>query len=177
MSLISRLIDGLAWPRPTMSKDCINGTPARSIVESCRVNRARSFSVMRLPREKLCLRILEAIIPRRRSEAATTDSPPARISPLTTRPCLSRPSQRNITSRTCSRGRAIAPVAMDALRYCFYSLVQPSTSSIEVMPCFTFMSPERRKSLTPSRVACSAISIALPPRRMICWIASLIGIT
>src|SRR5512137_101693 len=54
------------------------------------------------------------MMPRRRSAAATTESPPARISPLTTRPFLSRPSHLKTASLVSTRGLAIAPVAIFA---------------------------------------------------------------
>src|SRR5512137_275263 len=114
MSFISRAIEGFAWPRPTMSNDCIRGTPAFSIVDSCRVKRARSLPVILRPREKLSFLIFVAMMPRRRSAAATTESPPARISPLTTRPFLSRPSHLKTASLVSTRGLAIAPVAIVA---------------------------------------------------------------
>jgi hypothetical protein len=41
-----------------MSKACSSGTPARSIVDSCRVNIVMSFSVIFLPFGSVCLVIL-----------------------------------------------------------------------------------------------------------------------
>ena len=58
-----------------------------------------------------------------------------------------------------------------------YSLVTASTSSRDVMPSWTLCSPDMRSDLTPSLRACSAISRALPSRRMMRWSSSVIGMT
>ena len=163
-----------------MSNDCISGTPAFSIVDSCRVKSARSLCVILRPRENDCFLILLTMTPRRRSDAATTDSPPARISPLTTRPFLSRPSQWKTDSLTSTRGLvfAIAPVAIVVVLLPYvHSLVQPSTSSSDVMPALTFISPDWRRSRTPLAAASRAISGAVALRRIMSCIFSVIGIT
>ena len=69
------------------------------MVASCRVNRVISLSdTLPLLAKLLCFFILVTVIPWRRNEALTKDSPDARISPLMTLPFLSLPSQEYVTS-------------------------------------------------------------------------------
>ncbi len=58
-----------------------------------------------------------------------------------------------------------------------YSLVMASISSREVMPIFTLMRPDFRRSRTPSFCAWSAMSSCVQLRMMSCRISSEIGIT
>ncbi|MNJ66832.1 hypothetical protein D3C77_629460 [compost metagenome] len=63
---------GLSKPSPMMSKDCNNGTPAFIIVAICRVNRAMSWALIRLPMLKtewFFLRTLPGLMPCLRSFA------------------------------------------------------------------------------------------------------------
>ena len=169
-------------PRATMSNDWISGTPARIIVESWRVKTAMSFCLIALPPLMRRFFTLLTITPWRRRLALTMASPPARISPRTGLPFLSLPSH----SKTMSLIRAFAASAVAirlrganlAFRFSFrYSFVTEISSSSVVTPARTLSSPDWRRSRTPSRWACSAMSIELPEPRMIFWISSVMGMT
>ena len=183
MSVSSRVIFGLVLPRATMSNDWISGTPARIMVESWRVKTAMSFCLIALPPLMRRFFTLLTITPWRRRLALTIASPPARISPRTGLPFLSLPSH----SKTMSLIRLLCSYV--PLPYVFedrtpplrflvcYSFVTEISSSSVVMPERTLIRPDWRRSRTPSRWACSAMSIAVPDARMILWISSLIGMT
>src|SRR5204862_2513549 len=95
----------------TMSKAWISGTPARIIVESCRVKSAMSFCLMDLPPLSRRFFTLETRTPCRRRLALTMASPPARISPRTTLPFLSLPSHSKTSSLMfCFAATAVAIV-------------------------------------------------------------------
>ena len=149
MSLSRR--DSAALPEPfmAMSKACSSGTPDFIMVASWRVNSAMSLSLMRPPRVILCFLTLLTWMPWRRNIACTMASPVARISPRTTLPVLSLPSQVYRSSFGPVARTARLAVAMRS--NVLYSLVDASTSASEVTPCFTFRRPDWRRSRTPSR--------------------------
>ncbi len=98
-SMSSFATAGLAWPLAhDLSNDCSRGTPAFIIVAICLVNSATSFSLTLPPLFLVCFLTFVTITPWRRSVALTTWSPAARISPLTTLPVLSLPSQAKLNS-------------------------------------------------------------------------------
>ena len=177
MSLSNLVTLLLALPRPTMSKACSSGTPAFIMVASWRVKIAMSLGLMALPLRILRLRILVGSTPWRRRAETTWFSPAARVSPLTCLPLRSLPSHSKTNSFTDLLLIAVAIVIRVPYCQAGYSLVHPSTSSIEVMPFLTFNKPDCRKLRTPSRRDCSAISMELPSRKIIRWISSLMGIT
>ena len=73
--------------------------------------------------------------------------------------------------RNCSGGhRDRAPALL-------HSLVHPSTSSTDVIPAFTLISPDWRRSRTPLAAASRATSGAVALRRIMSCICSVIGIT
>ena len=88
-------------------------------------------------------------------------------------PGLPRRSMYSLTSRLMAGAVAVAMVRSPQS----YSLVTASTSSSEVTPCLTLSRPDWRRSRTPSRCACSAMSMALPFFMMMRLISSLMGIT
>src|SRR5438128_10074831 len=96
MSRSSLPTEGLAWPRPTMSKACSSGTPAFIITASWRVKMVMSLSVIFLPPPVRTFLIVWTWMPWRRRFAATADSPAARLSPLITFPDLSLPVQEKL---------------------------------------------------------------------------------
>ena len=175
ISLSRRDRAGLPEPFMAMSKACSSGTPDFIMVASWRVNSAMSLSVMRPPRAIFSFLILPTWMPWRRSIACTMASPLARISPRTTLPVLSLPSQ--VYSSSLGPVARIARLAVAMRSNVLYSLVVASTSSSEVTPCFTLRSPDWRRSSTPSRRAWSAMSIELPPVMMMRAISSVIGMT
>jgi hypothetical protein len=91
MSSSSLPTEGLACPRPTISKACSSGTPAFIITASWRVKMEMSFSVIFWPLFCETFLTLVTWMPWRRKVAVTIVSPPARISPLTSLPALSLP--------------------------------------------------------------------------------------
>ena len=95
MSIISREKRALLWPRATMSKACSSGTPARSIVASCRVKNVMSFSLTLRPPRNVCRLILVTRMPwrrRLRRDDRLGRGPASR--PRTCRLLRSNPSQR-----------------------------------------------------------------------------------
>jgi hypothetical protein len=194
MSPSSLVRRGLVAPRPTMSKACSSGTPAFIMVASWRVNSAMSFCLIELPPLVRRFFTLVSRMPWRRRLALTWASPPARISPRTTLPFLSRPSHSKTSSLTFLAADAVAMRAPDRMggraqrvarpcggRWCSircrHWLVTAMISSSVVTPWRTFTRPDWRRSRTPSRWACWAMSIAVPSLRMMRWMASDIGIT
>ncbi len=168
-----------------MSKACSSGTPAFIMVASWRVKMAMSLGLIDLPERMRRFLILLGSTPWRRSEAITWFSPPARTSPRTCLPWRSLPSHSN-TNSAMFFDVAVAMMGSIARKRCGeklrrssrdYSFVTASTSSSEVNPPLTLCSPDWRSERTPSALACFAMSSALPSRRMICCISSLIGIT
>ena len=97
-SLSNLVTLALGLPRPTMSKDCSNGTPAFIIVASWRVKMAMSLGLMALPERMRRFLILVASTPCRRRETLTWFSPEARISPRTCLPLRSLPSHSKTNS-------------------------------------------------------------------------------
>src|SRR6185295_11760578 len=111
MSIMSREKRALLWPRATISNDCSSGTPAFSIVASCRVKNVMSFSLTRRPPRNVWRLILTMRMPWRRRLVVTTVSDAAFDSPRTWRLLRSTPSQRYVYSLTSRRDAAVA-VAM-----------------------------------------------------------------
>ena len=179
MSVSSRVSLALVLPRATMSNDWISGTPAFIIVDSWRVKTAMSFCLIALPPLMRRFFTLFTMTPWRRRLALTMASPPARISPRTDLPFLSLPSHSKTMSLTrCFAASAVAmgspgPLS-DSSRYSFVTEI---TSSSVVIPERTLSRPDWRKSRTPSRCACAAMSWAIPDPRMIRWISSVMGMT
>jgi hypothetical protein len=112
MSLSSFATLALAFPRPTMSKDCISGTPAFIMVASWRVKIAMSLGLMDLPERMRRFLIFEASTPCRRSAACTWFSPAARSSPRTSLPLRSLPSHSKTNSLCVGLARGDATVAI-----------------------------------------------------------------
>src|SRR5512143_90565 len=127
MSIINRENRALLWPRATISNDCSSGTPARSIVASCRVKKVMSRSLTERPPRNDWRLILVTRMPCRRRFVRTTVSDAAFASPRTCRLLRSAPSQRYVYSLTslrcavvavamaCSRGRSLVGDSFDFL--------------------------------------------------------------
>ena len=88
----------LGLPRPTMSNDCSNGTPAFIMVASWRVKMAISRGLMDFPERMRRFLILIGKTPCLRKDTLTWFSPAARISPRTCLPPRSLPSHSNTNS-------------------------------------------------------------------------------
>src|SRR5438552_16145754 len=106
--MTSRENRGLLWPRATISKDCSSGTPARSIVASCRVKNVISRSPTFLPPRNVSFLIFWSRIPCRRRFVVTTVCEAALDSPRTCRLLRSTPSQTNVYSLTSLRDAVVA---------------------------------------------------------------------
>ena len=99
MSSSTLAMRGLAWPRPRASKLCSKGTPACSMVASCRVKSAMSPGLIDAPGVGRCRVTCEFCTPWRRSMAMTWFSPRARIWPRTGWPCVLMPCHSKMSSR------------------------------------------------------------------------------
>ena len=99
--LTSSFIRGFSAPSATMSKLCTSGTPALSIVASCRVNTAISAGLIGLPWPPNSgldfFLTFFGWMPWRRSWALAMAGVAARISPVLLRPDLSMPFQTKVS--------------------------------------------------------------------------------
>ena len=113
MSRSNRVTDGLLCPLATISNDCNNGTPAFIMVASCREKSVMSCSVIFFPPRFDCFFTFGFVMPCRRNVAFTMFSPDARISPFTSFPDLSLPSQEKLMSLASLP--SLLPVAVAAI--------------------------------------------------------------
>ena len=188
ISVSNRVRRGLVLPRATMSNDWISGTPARIMVESCRVKTAMSFCLIALPpRHPALLHLgdhdaLAAHAGTHHGLAAcahlASDDLPVLVLAFPLEDDVLGLLRRDRCRCCCCRHGAseerIPRFLRETLRY---SLVTEITSSSVVTPARTLMRPDWRRSRTFSRCAWLAMSMDVPSLRMIFWISSVMGIT